>query len=70
MYMHRTDMAPEPKTGGFYMRMAETEDRMLEELSEHIGLSRADVIRQLIRREHAEVFGTEPTKRPKPKPKR
>jgi hypothetical protein len=59
-------MAPEPKTGAFYMRMGATEDRMLEELSERIGLSRADVIRQLIRREHANVFGEAPApKRPK-----
>jgi hypothetical protein len=69
MYMHRTGMAPEPKTGGFYMRMGETEDRMLEELSERIGLSRADVIRQLIRREHTQVFGDKPRAKPKPKRK-
>jgi hypothetical protein len=61
-------MAPEPKTGAFYMRMGETEDRMLQELADEVGLSRADVIRQLVRKEHAQVFGKEP--RPKPKPKR
>ena len=49
------------------MRMAETEDRMLLELSEHSGLSRADVIRQLVRKEHAHVFGAKPPQRPKPK---
>jgi hypothetical protein len=63
-------MAPDPKTGAFYMRMGETEDRMLEELSESIGLSRADVVRQLIRREHALKFGEVPRPKPKPKPKR
>jgi hypothetical protein len=63
-------MATEPKTGGFFMRMADTEDRMLEELSDRIGLSRADVIRQLIRRAYAQVFGEAPRpKRPKPKRK-
>jgi hypothetical protein len=60
-------MAPEPKTGAFYMRMGETEDRMLQELADEIGLSRADVIRQLVRREHAQVFGKEPRAKPKPK---
>jgi hypothetical protein len=63
-------MAPEPKTGAFFLRMAETENRMLLELSEHTGLNRADVIRQLIRREYAAVLGDKPApKRPKPKRK-
>lgn len=56
-------MAPEPKDGAFYMRMGDTEARMLVELSELSGLKRPDVIRQLIRREHAKVAGEFP--RPK-----
>jgi hypothetical protein len=61
-------MAPEQKSDAFFVRMGETETRMLLELSERSGLSRSDVVRQLIRREHAQVFGEAPTpKRPKRK---
>lgn len=68
MYIHGQDMAPEQKSEAFFVRMGATETRMLLELSDKTGLSRSDVVRQLIRREHAQVFGEEP--RPKPKPKR
>lgn len=44
------------------LRMGVTEIKMLEELSDHTGLSRADVIRQLIRREHVAVLGGKPKK--------
>jgi hypothetical protein len=63
-------MAPEPKTEAFLLRMGPTETRMLAELSDKSGLTRADVIRQLIRREHAAVIGEGAgPKRPKPKRK-
>lgn len=52
-------MAAEQKTEQFLIRMGRTETKMLKQLSEHTGLKRADVVRQLIRREHAQVFGTE-----------
>lgn len=68
MYIYTLGMAPEQKSEAFFIRMGPTEIRMLLELSDKTGLSRSDVIRQLIRREHAEVFGDEP--RPRPKPKR
>jgi hypothetical protein len=62
-------MAPEAKTEAFLLRMGPTETRMLHELSEKTGLSRADVVRQLIRREHAQVVGDGPRAKPKPKRK-
>jgi hypothetical protein len=62
-------MAPEGKTDSFLLRMGATETRMLLELSDRIGLTKSDVIRQLIRREHEQVFGEAPAKRPKPKRK-
>jgi hypothetical protein len=68
--IHGIGMAPEAKTEAFLLRMGTTETRMLHELSEKTGLTRADVVRQLIRREHAQVIGDEPgPKRPKPKRK-
>jgi hypothetical protein len=62
-------MAPEPKTDSFLLRMGATETRMLLELADHIGLNKSDVVRQLIRREHAQVFGDAPRQKPKPKRK-
>jgi hypothetical protein len=60
------EMAPEAKTEQFLFKMGETEARMLNELSEKTGLTKADVLRQLIRREHAAVIGeAPPKKRPK-----
>jgi hypothetical protein len=50
-------LVTEPKTGAFYMRMGETEGRMLDELGARMGLNRADVIRQGIRKLYAEVIG-------------
>jgi hypothetical protein len=59
-------MASEPKTDSFLMRMAPTETRMLLELSEKVGLNKSDVIRQLVRREHAKIIGDKPrAKKPK-----
>jgi hypothetical protein len=48
-------MAPEQKTESLLVRMGESELRMLRELADHTGLSMADVIRQLVRREHSAV---------------
>jgi predicted DNA-binding protein len=56
-------MAPEAKTEQFLFRLGQTEAKMLQELSDKTGLTRADVIRQLIRREHAQVFAEAPPKR-------
>jgi hypothetical protein len=55
-------MAPEQKTEKFLLRMGLTEVRFLEDLADHTGQTRADVVRQLIRREHAAVFGASPAK--------
>jgi hypothetical protein len=49
-------MAPQAKTEALLVRMGEIEAAMLTDLSDHSGLSRADVIRQLIRREHKTVL--------------
>jgi uncharacterized protein YmfQ (DUF2313 family) len=50
-------MANEQKSEAFFVRMGPTEVKLLEQLSEKTGLSRSDVVRQLIRREHAQVVG-------------
>lgn len=47
------------------VRVADSEIEMIKELAEHMGLSQSDVIRQLLRKAHAEAFGSR-----KPKPKR
>lgn len=54
-------MSPEQKSESFLIRMGPTEVRMLQELSDKSGLTRSDVVRQLIRREHATVLGSEPS---------
>jgi hypothetical protein len=59
-------MAIEPKSDSFLLRMSPTETRMLLELAEKTGLSKSDIVRQLVRREHAETFG-EATRVKKPK---
>ncbi|HST56288.1 MAG TPA: hypothetical protein VLJ42_10425 [Solirubrobacteraceae bacterium] len=38
------------------------ERRMLEALAERQGLTTSDVVRQLVRREHAALFGEPPAK--------
>lgn len=61
-------MAPELKSEVFMIRMGATEASMLRELAEKSGLTRTDVVRQLIRREHGALFATEAKpKRPKRK---
>jgi hypothetical protein len=68
-------MSPEQKSESFLLRMGPTELRMLQELSDRSGLTKADVVRQLIRKEHAEVSpgGKSKTwliKAPKPRSKK
>ena len=60
-------MAAEPKSEVFLFRMSVTERRMLDELTERTGLKSADILRQLVRREHAAIVGTAPRGKPKPK---
>lgn len=58
----------ERQTERIAIRLTPTEARMLEELSERTGLNKTDMVRQAIRREHAERIGETPTqKRPRPK---
>lgn len=45
------------------MRVAPTEFGMLQELADADGVYQSDVIRQLIRKAHAERFGTKPPKK-------
>jgi hypothetical protein len=62
-----SNMAPimsEEKTERFALRMTPTELAMLNELMRLTGLSAADVVRQAIRREHAEKLG--PPQPPRP----
>lgn len=42
------------------VRVTEDEAAMLKDLAEHQGLNASDVVRQWIRREHAEAFPTKP----------
>ena len=60
-------MAPELKDLNFLVRLGATEAKMLADLAETTGLSRADVIRQAIRREHGAVFGAGPPRKSKKK---
>lgn len=56
-------------TERFALRMTSAEVQMLNDLVELTGLSAADVLRQLVRREHAEKCATLP-KPPKQSRKR
>ena len=59
-------MAADPKTERFMIRMDANERQMLAELAQMDGVSDANVVRQLIRREHARR-STEERKPRKPK---
>jgi len=59
-------VTPDPKTERFMIRMDAVERRMLAELAELDGVSEANVVRQLIRREHAKR-STEERRSKKPK---
>ena|SRR5882672_3598976 len=63
----RLRMAPELKDLNFLVRLGATEAKMLADLAETSGLSRADIIRQAVRREHAVVFGAGPPRKAKSK---
>jgi hypothetical protein len=43
-------------------RMRRDERQMLEALAEADGISKSDVVRMLVRRAHAERFGSKPRK--------
>jgi len=60
-------MAPDAKTETFIIRLSPSEVQMLVELSDKSGESRANVVRQLIRREHASAIGAKAVKKPKRK---
>jgi hypothetical protein len=60
-------VAADPKTERFMIRMDANERQMLAELAQLDGVSDANVVRQLIRREHARRSTEE--RRPR-KPKR
>jgi len=62
-------MAPDAKTETFIIRLSPTEVQMLAELADQSGESRANVVRQLLRREHAATFADR-AKTAKKKPKR
>jgi len=55
-------MVSEPRSKAILIRMEPTVADMLAEMADADGLSRADVVRQLIRRAHAKRF---PPKRSK-----
>jgi hypothetical protein len=50
-------MTADPKSERFMIRMARDERKMLAELAELDGVSEANVVRQLLRRAHAERLG-------------
>ncbi len=57
-------MATEPKTERIELRMSPLEASMLRELADADGLSQANVVRLLERREHAARFPATTPKRP------
>jgi hypothetical protein len=58
-------MAPAPKDESFLVRMDADERRMLRELGDADGLSEATVVRQLIRRAHADRFRAKTRTKPR-----
>jgi hypothetical protein len=59
-------MVTEKRSQVVTLRMAPAEFEMLQQLADADGVYQSDVIRLLVRRAHAERFGSSP----KPKPKR
>jgi hypothetical protein len=47
------------------VRLSADELRMLSQLSDELGVSQSGLVRQWIRREHEQLFGTPKPKRPK-----
>ncbi|MDQ2643790.1 MAG: ribbon-helix-helix protein, CopG family [Myxococcota bacterium] len=62
-------MVREQQTERIGLRVTPSEAKMLADLAEATGLSMSDVVRQCVRREHAERFGAQPPTKPKPKRK-
>lgn len=62
-----THMAPEARTELFNIRVSPTELSMLRAIADADGLSAADVVRTLVRREYAARFGQKAPKKPKAK---
>jgi hypothetical protein len=58
-------MAPLERTELLTVRMSAEEIAMLKRLADADGLSASDIIRQFIRRTHAERFGSTPPAAPK-----
>src|SRR5690349_5856382 len=64
-------MPKEQQTERVGMRFTPSEVAMLEALSEATGLTMSNVVRQAVRREYAERFGSAaPKSKPKPKPQK
>jgi len=53
-------MAPDAKTETFIIRLSPSEVQMLAELADETGESRANVVRQLIRKQHAATIADRP----------
>jgi hypothetical protein len=60
-------VAPTERTDLLTVRVTPEEMAMVKELAAADGVSASDLIRQFIRRSHAERFGAPKPKRPKPK---
>jgi DNA-binding GntR family transcriptional regulator len=58
-------MAPLNRDQKFQLRLTDEERQMLEAIADRDGLSAADVVRQLVRREYAATLGREQPKKPK-----
>jgi len=59
------DVAPDPRTERFTLRIAPAELAMLDALAEERGLSAADIVRMLIRDAYRAKFGEKAPRRPK-----
>ena len=51
-------MSPETKGVRFNLRISDKEQDMMNELADAMGVSASDVVRLLVRKEHAERFGS------------
>jgi hypothetical protein len=60
-------MAPDIRSELIAVRLTKVEAAMLTELAEADGVYQSDVIRQLVRRAHADRFGTKPKRKPQRK---
>ncbi len=60
-------MAPKRFEKRLNILVTDDEHRMIGELARRDGMTPSDVVRQFIRRRHAEVFGEQPAKPTKPR---